>query len=309
MPKISLPHEITYGTERDVEVSVIAKSLLANEQLLLESAKIIESLFDGISLQVTRVSVREITNGSPLKELLWVGLFIAFQEELEQEVPKMFTELTGVTVASEYTTLLTVAVMLVAISVVDTAVKRFFPGRELAALKRDYQDKLNALAILCDRDPDEIDTLVKDSVGNKLRQKLISTALDFFAPARREGAAPINGSGGHNISGDAVLEVPSDLDYMVQDAQDVYELEDVVVDIHRSDRDSHKAGWRAIIESVSDEKVRMELSPTIDPASVYGKTEIRADVMVVQEKQQTGDYTTKMYHVMRIVADDDSKES
>ena len=308
MPEISLPHEIIYGTERDVEVAIVAKSLLANEVLIKESAKILEGIIDGITVNVTRVRVGEITNGSPLKELMWVGVFFAFQDQLEQEVPKLFTEITGVSVSTEYTALLTVTVMLVAISIIDQASKKFFPGRDTKALKKDYQEKLQVLAELCDKDPAEIDSLVNESLGNNLKNRLIATALDFFSPSKTEGSAPIYGTGGHNISGEAVAEVPSDLDYLIEEAQEIYEVKDVVVDIHRADRDSNKAGWRAIINAVGNEKVRMELSPEINPASVYGKTTIRADVIVVQEKQPNGQYIIKMYHVMQIINDDQPKQ-
>lgn len=304
MHNIELPFGVTYNTAKHVEVSIVARSLLANEALIKESAKLLEKVLDGTTVEVTSVRVGELTNGSPLKELLFIGLFFAFQDDLEKDVPDLIAHLTGTAIPEQYTTVVTVLSMIVAISVIDTTVKKFFPGKEMKALKADYEGKLDALCKLCEKSKEEIDTIVKESIGNNVRKRLIVAALDFFLPAKKEGAVSIHGLGDNTISEESVAEIPTELDYLADETQDSYEISGAIVDIHRSDRDSNDAGWRAIIESVSPKKMRMELSPSISAAEVYGKTTIIADVIVVEEKQQDGEYVPKTYHVMKILGDE-----
>jgi len=215
-----------------------------------------------------------------------VGIFFAFQDGLESEVPALVEKLTGVEVAGEYTTMVTVAVMLLAVAFIDKAIDGAFPRKKTKHLKAELKKKIGTLSELSGREPAEIERLLDDSVGNKLHKRMILAALDFILPAKQDNGVLIQGFGDLSISEEAVREVPSELDFAMEDFQSTRELSDVNVDIHRADRDSNESGWRGIVEEVSDKKIRLQLSPNINAEELYGKKLVTADVVVVEERQR-----------------------
>ena len=106
--------------------------------------------------------------------------------------------------------------------------------------------------------------------------------------------------GGHKIEQKAIDEVPSQVDLKLEEEERYYVLYDAIVDIHASDRDYKKRGWYAVIEDVLKEHLKMELYPIIDPETIYGKTKIIADVIVVTKKDEHGEYKPKMYHLINV---------
>ncbi len=300
MPRVELPHEITYCTVSHVDVNVVAKSLVANAELINEAAALLSVIFNGVSIEVRDIRVAELSNGSPLRELLYVGLFLAYQEDLQRGVPRLLEKLLGVDVPDSYSALLTVGVMIMAIEIIHQAVKRLFPGKDIEKLRKSLKQKTAALAQLSGKSVEEIDRLVTAQAEKNFQAKLVNATLNFFSPAMQDQGVLISGGGGYEISDEAVREVPTDLDYQMLETRTTKEISNALVDIHRSDRDSTESGWRGIVKEVSDKKIRLQLSPEIDPQTLYGKTLIRADVVVVQEKQASGESLPTSIHIMSI---------
>jgi len=300
MKQIGLPHEVVYETASDVDIRVVARSLLANAELIEFSSTLLSELMGGITVTVTNIRVQELSNSSPLKELLWIGLFVAFQEDLQENVPEIVEQLFQVQIPEQYQAVLTVSIFILAIAITDQAIQRLFPGKDVANLKRELESKIQKLADLVGRDKEDVQRLVDDSVSNSLRRKLVQAALNFFQPAQQDEGVSIRGYGDTSISAEAVREVPTDLDYLVDEKKRSSPMKNVTVDIHRSDRDSNESGWRGIVEDVSDKKIRLQLSPSISPEDLYGKKLVRADILVIEEKQEDGHFEPVLIHLTEI---------
>lgn len=125
-----LSHVLTYTTAGDVPVEVVARSLIANERLIRESLRVIESSSPGSEISAVRVRVSSLSNASPLKQVFAVALFVAFQKDLEREVPSLIEKLTGHTVPEQFSTLVTVLVIMVAMAVDQSRIagcSEFYP--------------------------------------------------------------------------------------------------------------------------------------------------------------------------------------
>ena len=134
---IGFDHEITYTTEKDVPVTTIVESLLANERLVHFAASVLADCIQGFSIQSVSVRVAQISNSSPLREILAVTLVATFQNDLEKEIPHLIQQVTGVAVPNDYKTLVTVLVMIGAIYGVSTLFSRIFPDKEPLELKKE----------------------------------------------------------------------------------------------------------------------------------------------------------------------------
>lgn len=297
---IELPHGITYTTKEDVPVSIVAKTLLANEYLIRESIKILEDCFPDLQFQKTRIKVSHVSNASPLRELLALSVVIAFQKDLAEEVPDLVEKLTGYDVPDSADTLVTVLVLVAAIYIISNIADRVMPGKDTKKLKAEYKKKLDEFATVSGFDREQIEEVIENRYKESQPKTLIQKVQDFFLPAKLESGVTIEAENLETVSASAISEIPDEIDYELAESRKVYELQNIEIDIHRSDRDQNKHGWRAIIETVTEKQLRMELSPEILPSDLYGKIKVVGDVTVVEELQEDGTFLPKLYHLMRV---------
>lgn len=104
----------------------------------------------------------------------------------------------------------------------------------------------------------------------------------------------------YDISGEAVREAPSDFDLSLEDEVEQYALQNVTIEIRALDKDRKKQGWYAVVNDVTEKRLKMQIYPTIDPNSIFGKDTIRGDIIVVNKKNGDGNYQPSMYHLVKL---------
>lgn len=300
--EIALQHSLLFSTKGDVPVSIVAKNLLANERLIHESLRILGGCVDGLEIRKITVKVAHVSNSSPLKEVFALGVFMAYQKELEAEVPALLQQWFGYATPDGMKTLVTVLVLMTAIYIISASVERLLPGKEIGRLKEEYQDKLAALSKMTGLDKAVIEESLKARMSEGKLRSLFRKAYEFFSPAKLERDVDILSENEVAVSRDAIAEIHSEGELTLADMKNVYELSDVEVDIHRSDRDYTQSGWIAVIEELSDKRRKLVLSPNLDPAKLYGVTKVRGDVLVVEEATEDGELVTKEYHLIEITS-------
>ncbi len=295
---IAVRHALVYNTRKDVPVHVVAESLLANERLLIESIRIIEKLTPGLDVQSISVRVAELSNSSPLRETLIAALVVTYQTELVKEVPELIQILTGYHVPEKFSTLVTILVLATVFYIISTAAERLLPGKALKKLMEEYQQKISRVSELSGIPKETIEKYASQCV--KQDETLLKKALQFLAPAKLEPGANILLPDSSVVSADAIQEVPEEFVFFEPEKVSQYELRGVVIDIHRSDRDEKKHGWRAVVPSVCESKVRMELAPGIDPESLWGRKTIVGNIVVSDEVFFDGTSKPTVYHLMSV---------
>lgn len=304
--ELALHHSVTYTTPDDVPVEVVARSLIANERLIREALRVIEAVSPGTTISAVRVRVNSLSNASPLKQAFAVALFVTFQKDLERAVPALIEQLTGHAVPEAYTTLVTVLVMMVAMAIITSATDRLLPGKEVKKLKKDYEKKLEWFAQQSGIDKDELHQKLQSLSSERGQVSLVKKAVEFFMPAKLQRGADIlaNDPAIGRIAAETIAEIPEEICTAPDGSIASYDIDAVLVDIHRSDRDQGKYGWRAVIENVSAKKVRLEFAADIDAAAYYGKKTIVANVTVIEEQSSEGALEPKTYFVKQVVQPD-----
>jgi len=299
--KIKLYHSLSYTTDGTVPVYLVARSLLANERLVRESLLLMEELHKNeLQISPLKISVATLSNESPFKEVLAVTAFVAWQKDLEKEVPHIIEMLTGNRISPDYDTLITVLVMFLAIYLIDSIFERVMPGKSVKAIKEEYEHKKLMVAGLLKLSPERLEEVVKHRYENEKGKSLINKALDFFAPAKVETGVEITTGNDIKIPSNVIQAIPPAVHFARLKNTNSYELKSAAVEIHRADRDETKHGWRAIIKDVSERKVRMELDQSINPDRLFGNTVVRGDVTVIEEMQNEGGYQAKVYFLHNV---------
>jgi len=301
--EINLNHELSYTTEGDVPVAVVANSLLANERLIQESLRILGDCYDGIEIEKITVKIRSVSNASPLKGVFAAALFLTFQDDLEKEVPDLVKKLTGQSLPESLDTLVTVLVFIVAIYVIDTAVTRYMPNSRNKNLKAELDAKIKDMSALTHVSPRDLRKIIDERFGGGKARSLFKRTREFFAPAKLEPNVEILLIEEPGISSEAIAEIPSELDIALEETRNIYDLHGVAIEIHRADIDYSNQGWAAIIHEVSDKRRKMILSPDVDPNELFATKKIVGDVTVREEKQADGEYAAKEYHLLKVIDD------
>jgi hypothetical protein len=206
--EVSLNHVVQYDLDGNSSISAVAESLVANERLAKEAALLLEALVPGLLIEHTTISVRRIVQESPLKEAFVVALVAAFQPKLEHDMPKIITDLTGVTIPDHYHTLLSLLVMIVAIYGISKAIDMLFPSRGKKELERDYQNLVVVAGDLIQIPAAQIDTAVRARYSGRRASQVTSLVRGFFAPTAGKSMAQILAPDGNAISSSALMEIP-----------------------------------------------------------------------------------------------------
>ena len=121
--QIVLPHKVEYLVEGTVSVEDVIGTLQAQQRLIADFGDLLETVLDGITVEKVELRVRSIKSGS-LTEAFFVALFLAYQTELQDEIPAMIESLLGVAISDEYDTLVTVGVLVLIYYGANYAYKR-----------------------------------------------------------------------------------------------------------------------------------------------------------------------------------------
>ncbi len=298
---IRLPHEVTYELDEHVIVNEVAASLLAQERLFREAMSLLISCLPGANLEKVTIEFQSVTQQSPLKEMLAAALYLTFQNDLEEEVPQLIHDMTGYELPSQYDTLATVLVMLIAIYGISALHKRIAGNGNPKSLKRDFALLLDKVAKDMNVSPEVIEEKIANRFNGNKRNNIIKSAKAFFTPAKRYNAKAITSSKGDMISRDAIQETPSEIDEAIFEPEmEEFELHDTNVEIRAHDRDRSKAGWYGIIQEVSSKRTKMHVASSIDPEMIFEKTSIRGSVLVVREANDDGEMVPKLYYLQSI---------
>jgi hypothetical protein len=297
-----LPHQIKYDVAGHIPVSVVAESLVANGSLAVEAAFLLEALIPGFVVERAEVSVRRVSHESPLQQAFVVAIVTAYQKDLVSDVPKIFTDITGVNVPERYHTILTVVVLMIAIYGISKAIERLFPSRKTDKIDENFRNLTIVAGDLIQATPGEIEATIRGRLADKKQVRLSKSIRNFFAPTIGKEGASIAG-GGTEIGSSALAQIPNfstaEVESEKEISESVFENKQRIV-IHAMDRDRGKAGWAGHIPALFEERVPMKLDKSIDPEALFTKTEIIGDVLIQYDVADDGKKTPTEFHLLRL---------
>ncbi len=296
----SLPHEIVYDTPALVPVADIIESLRGTLQITREIGPILEALIPGLEIGGISVTVREISQASPLREAFAISVVAIYQKSLGVDVPQIIHDLFGGSIPQEYNNI----VSLIFIVVVFFAGQFIFDAAgkliERAKYGRQYGALVKEIASMLNKSEDEVRRLMKDQFGGARIHSLLGSASRVLQPSKNQGNAPLT-INGRAISSDLLAEFPSKAQALEEEPGPVSDpLENVEIRLHAQDMDHNKQGWAAVVPALSPKRIRMHLYPPIKPADIYTKTSIRGDVLVESRRNESGETEPVRVHLIRL---------
>lgn len=299
--EIRVPHQITYDVPAAVTVAEVVESLLGAEALLREIAPLLEGCIPGLHVEKIDVSVRSISQESPLKEIFWGALFLTFQKDLEADVPKIIEDLFGVQVPDHYDTIVTLAFCLLLFYGADFLYHQIHKVAQSFRIRKQLDSLISEISRDCSIPEEKIKTLLEDRYSKKRIKSIANASVRVFLPSKNQMNAPLL-IGNRHIERETVAEFPGEARIVeLEEEETSRQLQGVEIELHAQDIDRSKQGWAAVIPSVTKRRLRMELYPPIKPEQIYTRPKVKGDVVVVSRRTPQGTMEPYMFHLLRVV--------
>ncbi|MFL9503615.1 hypothetical protein ACJMQP_26500 [Rhodopseudomonas palustris] len=288
MVQITLPFSVEYQTEAPPTVQEVVSALQATDSLMRQTVELLPSLIDGLTIESSSLNVRKISQGS-LKEIFGIALFVAFQDNLEAEVPKMLKDIFDISVSDDYDTIVTVVFLIVVFYGVSLAKDALAKRMENHRSRLMLGDLVAIAAAQTGKTPDEIQKVLEAKYQKPSTVAgLIASAKGFFVPSKRSSDAPILIDRGR-LDRDLVRDVPILSDGgEVQDFARYKPYYGVDLELHAQDRDKTATGWAAVAPSVSPDRLKVRVMDPVTPGNLWQREKVRADIMVVEKITANG---------------------
>jgi hypothetical protein len=303
---LSIPHQVVYDFDGQASVTEVAKSIIAQDRLLRNSFEVLEELFPNLSFEKPTISVREVSQASPLRTVLYTTVVAVYGQELGEDVPDILNTLFGVDVPADYDSIVSVLVLLIGIYGVDLLWKKLTTGvKDYRALRAERDRLLKEAANQASVTEDHLEEAIERVIG-KHKRSVMKAGADFYEPARRHKARSVSVQGAE-VRQEAIEDMPTDVDLaQYEPPTEVEELERVVVQFRAHDLDRNKA-WAATIAQVHPNRRPLHLAPDVRPEQLFERSEVIADVLVTSSLDNDGDYVPTLYYLQK-VHDDDTKK-
>jgi len=297
--EIQIPFRVEYQTENPVPIPEIVDSLLALQLVLEEAGRNLELFVPGLTVEDVSIRVQEISHGS-LKELLLIGLFASFQEDLERDLPALVYELTGVEMPENTHTLLTILALVAIVYGADFIKQAVVDGLRDGPVRQWKKALIADLANATGRSADDVERVLDQRYQKKGRIKQLADAsVRFFRPSKRQGDAAI-------LVGDKRIEPR-----FISDTSDDFQIEEaakaeksrkhygVRLQIHQKDIDRDSAGWAAVADGLHPKRLPMRLVDGVTAEQIWGEDEIIGDVILVSRRKGV-DFVPAEIHLVRV---------
>ncbi|MFZ1469019.1 MAG: hypothetical protein WAT09_08565 [Paracoccaceae bacterium] len=289
MVEVNVPFSVSYQTVGLTPISDVIDALKATDALMQEAVSLLPSLIHGLRVEGSSLNVRRISQESPLKEIFGVALFLAFQDDLEAEVPPLLEDILNISISDRYDTIVTVVFLMVV-----------FYGASFAkdaALKMvsDHKvgQKLDEMVWIVSQQTGKADAEIRAILDSKFGKhssvkKWVSNALTFFVPSKKAENAPVMVDR-DELSRDLVRDVPSPVPAeRVADYDRYQAMSGVEIEIHAMDKDKSATGWAAVVPSVSDRRLKMKVVDPLSPSDLFGQSSVVGDIVVISKLTADG---------------------
>lgn len=276
---------VRYITDDPVPIRDIIASLQGADAAIREAGRLLPLLVDGIKVDKVEIKVREVAQESPLREIFVVALFLAFQQDLEEEVPQLITDMSGVIIPDRFDTVVTVLAMIVVFYGAGALKDLVFGKGEDGAAKAQLDGLINELAPQVGKSEKQIRDVLEERYSERtLWKRLANTTSRFFAPSKQQNSAPIE-INGRQITRQTVQDVPAE--FLVEDAAEDRPsrlFANAQIELRAEDKDHTGRGWAAVVPKVSDQRLRMKLMEDVSAGDLWGRNTVVGDITVVYDR-------------------------
>lgn len=282
MASISVPLSIVYDTKGATPLADVIAALQAADIAINDAVSLLPSFVNGLHIENSRVNVRVLSQESPLREIFLVALIVAFQDDLNSEIPPMLEDLLKVNIPDSYDSIVTVVTMIVlfygAGFLKDAALKLVEDG----SLRRQVKNLIAQLSARTGKSEDEIRKVLEAKYGKPGPVKRLAKAVHgFFLPSQREGGVPIDFDR-ERVPSEVIREIPYAEEFDEKEDFERYESHSgVTLEIHAQDRDKINTGWAAVPKGLADSRLRMKLIEPVTAHDLWTKDTVVGDITLI----------------------------
>lgn len=285
-------HRIFYNTPNPVPIKEIIAALQGLEGVLKVLPKAVTEL-TGIEIAETQFLVQSLETGS-LQEDLIVKFFFGDKDKFDAFVERMGQNkvVKGAVIAA-----------IIAGLIGYGAAKLTSPSAApniTATNSVIIQGGAGALNI-----SPEVFAAALDRAAAKEKKAVAESAIKFMAPAQAQPGSSISVGGidtseqTFTFSAASVAEVPKRLELEANERIEEYKNTRLI--IRATNLDSKKSGWAGKL-SQREERLPIELDPSVSEADIFGKQELQVDAaLVFKEKGRSRELKPARIYVRRVI--------
>jgi len=304
---IVLQHGVEYEIVESVSVEDLISSIEAHARLLRGSGVLLSEIVPGLKIEPKHVSVRYLSQESPLREMFAFAIIMTYQNDLEKEVPELVAALTGTELSDRYDTLVTVLVMLIAIYGISKAYDTLFPERSRDNLDEAREGLLRKATRLTGVAASRIAAAVEVLFKGRSNRVLVGASQKVFAPTRNHPNASIRDTRGELLVSTAAVrdaQAASGLPYEPEDEEGPTVASqfhrNVRIVLHAMDKDQKRRGWAGHCPDLFDDRIPMHLEKTLRTEDIFGLSEITGDILLTSEEDENGDMKPKEFLLLQV---------
>ncbi len=169
--ELSVPHSVVYDIDGRATVGEVARSIIAQDRLVREAFSVLEELFPHLTYERPVVSIRQVSQASPLKTTMVALVVAAYATPLGEDVPDILNTLFGIDVLDEYDSIVSVLVLLIALWGIESLRLKIFPGKK----EPDLANERGALLTTASNQAAVTEDHLEEAIERVLGPRLITT--------------------------------------------------------------------------------------------------------------------------------------
>jgi len=297
--ELTTTHKIYYSNKRHIPLAEMAESLIALEGIIKQSPNVLENLFPGTKIQGIEIYLSELRSGSLYEDVV-IKFIFGSQEKFDEFITNI-RERTGLDNLKSNNQLLSVIIVTMALTGGS-----YYLGKsnnteaaENNVIENNINIVINNGAKMIQMEPDEFRSVIEDSITDK--DKLAKDSIKFIKPAKRDTGADITFDEDPDISvsNDSVQAMPRFLTEP-EPEEAIEDFDKIEVVIRATDLDSNRRGWAAIIPSISNKRVKLQLDPHINSEDLMQHPTLLGSVTVIFKYDDNGNKIPSLYFLREI---------
>lgn len=290
--ELSVSQSIYYSNHKQIQLSKVAESLLALENIIQITPNVLEKIFIETQINHVYVYINKLESGSLYEDII-VKYIFGSQENLDQFIIKT-REVCGMKTLDKKPILKIIIIATILLGGLYAAHYFGSSKESKTVIQNQYNYTIKLGSDLSGTTESQFKSVIESSVPNK--SNLAKDTTKFIKPAKSDKNSFIYFDTEKKvfIPPEVIRAIPSSIQ---EDAADEYlkDYKNVDISIRAIDLDSFKRGWAVVIESVCEKRMPLQLDNDINPESLIGLRHFVGDVTVMFERGDKGDKPKKVF--------------
>lgn len=289
-------HVFHYRTDKPVTARALADSLLGLEAVILEVKPVVNCLLGAQHITDIQIFITGIEVGS-YKDNFLVRMFFGEGKALERNIERVRKRMNLDKLPPER--IIGIALALGIAWVAWNYLKPGDPNRIV------IENSFNQIAVGTNVTGEDLRTLLETILSPTRRANLNKQVSRLVHPSgvAHTGSIEIDNEPNLTIPGEAISAVPVQSKAAVIE-DEFAELNNVQMTVRAVDLDSADKGWWGIVSTVSENRVRLHVLPTVDPNRVPVGKYFNADITVTYSIDRNGTRKPRHYILSKVYGED-----